>query len=81
MIERGNGGICVLEGLDRLDDGLVVVEGTVSVGEGRTLLDGNADAGLGGDGASRRHEGEGNGEESGLAEHDERCGGEERLES
>ena len=65
---------CVLEGLDRLDDGLLVVEGAVLVGEGGALLDGDGDAGLCGDGARGRHEGEGNGEEGGLAEHDELCG-------
>ena len=63
----------ILEGLHRLDDGLVVVESAISVGERRALLEGNADARLGGDRARRRHEGEGDSEQRGLAEHDERC--------
>ncbi len=64
--------VCVLDGLDRLDNGLVVVESAVLVDEGGTLLDGDADAGLRGDGARGRDESEGEGEEGGLAEHDER---------
>ena len=75
MIERGNGGICVLEGLDRLDDGLVVVEGTVSVGERCALRQGNADARLRlSNGARGGDEGKSHCDQRCFAEHGEGVG-------
>lgn len=53
-----------------------MVESAVLIDEGGALLEGDADAGVRGDGAGSRDESEGNGKESGLAEHDERRAGE-----
>ena len=68
---RGKGAGSVLGRLDGLDLRPVGVEGAVGVGERRALLERDGDALLGGgDGSRGRHEGEGNGDEGSLAEHD-----------
>lgn len=63
--------IYVLEGVHGLDDGAVMVKDTVFILEGSALDKWNADASSLRDRAGGRDEGEGDGDQSSLAKHDQ----------
>lgn len=61
----------LLNGLGRLDTSGLMVESAVRLGQASTLSERNVNTRVLNDGVGRRHEGEGDSNESGLAEHGE----------